>query len=306
MSSFHSKPKPARVSLPTRRRMLLSVIAAGGIRLGATEPKPATPAYNNMTDEQEISVGRDIAKSLEKDDKLKFIDEPGIHSYFNGEFQKIAKTSRRPNMPYSIKIVDTKSVNAFALPGGFVYLYRGLIESSGNECEVMGALAHEIGHVVGRHGANSLCRAKAADSLLSEASRVLLGDEGPAHILEQLGGPVAALALLKYDRQQELEADLLGFYNVQRAGWSPKGMVNMFKRFDDSSTPIDSVMNFTSDHPTPAEREDQILSEMKQSPPAENLKVDSDGFRQALAALKKLPPPPAKTSLNLREFSKQG
>lgn len=294
------------LSCPTRRHVLVSLIAAGGLGLRADEPKPAVPSYNNLSDEQEISLGREIANSLEKERKLKFIEQDGIHSYFNSAFQKVAKASRRSNIPYSIKIVDTKAVNAFALPGGFVYLYRGLIESSGNECEVMGALAHEVGHVVGHHGANALCRARAADSLLSEASRVFLGSEGPAHLLEQLGGPVAALALLKYDRQQELEADLLGFYNIQRAGWSPKGMVSLFKRFDDSSTPLDSLLSFTSDHPTPAERENQIVEEMKICRVPGDLAVDSDGFRQIQAEVKRLPPPPSNSSQNPRRYEPEG
>lgn len=287
---------PPHAPRASRRKLVLSFLALPAIRLYASEPKPEVPAYNNMSDAQEVALGREIAKSLEKDQKLKLIENHDIHSYFNEGLQKIAKSSRRPQIQYSLKIVDTTSVNAFALPGGFVYLYRGLIQACENENEVVGALAHEVGHVAARHGANALCRATAADSLFSEASRVLLGTEEPAHILEQLGGPVAALALLKYDRQQELEADLLGFYNIQRAGWDPNGMLRLFKRFDDSTTPVDTVLNFASDHPTPAEREDQIVAEMKECRVPANLTVTSLRFKEMRAKVEALPPPPKKTS----------
>ncbi len=282
-------------SSTTRRRALLSMLGLSAVRLNAEEPKPVAPAYNNMTDEQEISLGRETAKGIEKDMKPKIIELPRVQDYIEQAFQKVVRTCRRSNLPYSIKIVDTKDVNAFALPGGFVYLNRGLMQWSHTESEMMGALAHEVGHVVGRHGANAVCRAKSADSLLSEASRILLGDDTPARLLEQLGGPVAMLALLKYSREQELEADLLGFYNLQRAGWSPNGLISLFKRFDDSSSGVDSVLTIASDHPAPAEREEQITSEMRRFPPAGELLTDSDGFKQMQEELKKLPPPP-KTS----------
>jgi beta-barrel assembly-enhancing protease len=283
----------------SRRKLLASLLAVPAIKLHGSEPKPDVPAYNNMSDDQEVSLGRDIAKSLEKDRKFRFIESPDIHSHFNDAFQKIAESSRRPNMPYSLKIVDTKTDNAFALPGGFVYLFRGLIESCENENEVMAALAHEVGHVAAHHAANALCRAKAADSLFSEASRVLLGGEEPAHILEQIGGPIAALALLKYDRNQELEADLLGFYNIQRAGWHPNGMLRLFKRFDDSTTLVETVLNFASDHPTPAYREQQIVQEMKECRVPDNLAVTSSRFREVQAKVKALPPPRTNTSQRL-------
>ncbi len=279
----------------TRRNALLSMLGIAALPLAADEPKPVIPAYNTMSDEQEISLGRETAKGIEKDLKLKIIEIPSLQDYVHHVFHKVAETSRRPHLPYSIKIVDTADVNAFALPGGFVYLNRGLMQWAHSEAEMMGALAHEVGHVVGHHGANAFSRARSTDSLLSEASRMLLGDETPARILEQLGGPVAALALLKYSRDQELEADLLGFYNMQRAGWNPNALVSLFKRFDDSEGGAGSILTLASDHPAPAEREEQIKSEMRSFPPADNLITDSGGFRSMQEHLSKLPPPPRRS-----------
>jgi predicted Zn-dependent protease len=271
------------------------MLGLAALPLAADEPRPVTPAYNTMTDAQEISLGRDIAKEIEKQQKLKFIEHHGLHDYVNQVFEKVVKTSRRPNLPYSIKIVDTTDLNAFSLPGGFVYLNRALMEFAQNEAEMMGVLAHEVGHVVGRHAANNVCRENTAGSLVSEASRVLFGDDAPAQLAKQIGSPVVALALLKYSRDQESEADLLGFYNMQRAGWDPHGMTTFFKRIDDSPEELQSVLSLGSDHPASAERAEQIASEMRQFPPAEHLILNSEGFRSMQAELKKLPPAPKPT-----------
>jgi predicted Zn-dependent protease len=276
----------------SRRRFLLAALGAAGAARGrAEEPKVVIPEYNKISDENEIKLGREAAEGIEKEQKLSFIELPRVQEYVHGIFQKIVKTSRRPNLPYSIKIVDTKEINAFALPGGFVYLNRGLIEWSRNESEMVSVLSHEVGHVVGRHGANAVARAASAQSLLTEFSRVILGDDAPAKILMQIGGPMALLALLKYSRTQELEADLFGFYNLQRAGWSPQGMIDLFKHFGEKAGPADGLLTILGTHPAPAERESQAVEEMKKFPPAPNLVRDSEGFKACQAEVKRLPPP---------------
>ena len=102
-----------------------------------------------------------------------------------------------------------------------------------------------------------------ADSLVSEASRILLGDDMPARMLKQVGGPVAFLALMKYSRKAEIEADLLAYYHVQRGGWNPSGMVDLFAHLGERPPNLtDAFGSFASSHPTPAEREAQIKAEM--------------------------------------------
>lgn len=282
----------------TRRGAFRSALALAAWPLFADEPKPVKPSYNTMSDEDEISLGRDLSKEMEKREKMKFIESRSLHTYADGILQKVAETSRRPNIPYSLKIVDTTAVNACALPGGFVYLNRGLMEWSHNEAEMVSVLAHEIGHVAGHHGANNICREKSADSLISEASRILLGDEAPGKIIEQLGGPVAVLAMLRYDRYQESEADLLGCYNMQRAGWNPESMVTLFKRLSDRAGGFDSILVVTSDHPASSERAERISEELKQYPPPGKLVTSNAAFDSMQAELKKLPPAPKPSQLS--------
>ncbi len=264
------------------------------LAVSAEEPKIVVPAYNTMTDQQEVALGKEAAAGIEKERKLTFVAVPLVQEYVETLGQKLATTSRRAGIPYSFKVVDTMDVNAFALPGGFVYVNRGLIEWARSESELTAVLGHEIGHVVGRHGANNVSRMTTADSLVSEASRILLGDDMPARVLKQVGGPVAFLAIMKYSRTAELEADLLAYYHVQRGGWNPSGMVDLFAHLGErASTLADTFGSFASSHPAPSEREAQIKAEMTKFPPKTGLARSSDAFAAAQAELKKLPRPRA-------------
>jgi len=285
----------------SRRNFLAASLGlAGSARAFAEEPRVEVPPYNKLTDQQEIKLGRDAAAGIEKEKNLYFVEHSGVHGYVEDMFHKITRTCRRPNLPYSIRIVDTKEINAFALPGGFVYLNRGLMEWAHSESELAATLSHEVGHVVGRHGANAVSRATTLDSILTEASNVVFGGDFAARLLEQVGGPVALLAMLKFSREQELEADLFGFYNMQRAGWNPSGMVELFRRFGEQESILDPLFTITSDHPASSERQSQIVSEMRSYPPRAGLSSDSEAFRKAQAELKKLPPPRMKSKLSDR------
>jgi len=264
---------------------------ACAVRALAEEPKPEIPPYNKMSDADEIKLGKEAAAGIEKEENLKFVEHGGVRDYVQGMFHKIVKESRRPNLPYSIKIVDTKEINAFALPGGFVYLNRGLLEWAHSEGELAATLSHEVGHVVGHHGANNISRESTSDSLLSEASQVLFGDDLPARLLKQAGGPVIFLTNMKFSREEESQADLLGYYNMQRAGWDPKGMVNLFQHFMEQESAFDPLFTITASHPPSSERKAQIEAEMKQFPPRSGLTLDGDSFHKAQAVLKTLPPP---------------
>lgn len=277
--------------LSRRNFLTASVGLAGAVQALAEEPRVEIPPYNKLTDEQEIKLGRETADGIEKEKNLRFVDNRAVRSYVEDMFHKIAKNSRRPNLPYSIRVIDTGEINAFALPGGFVYVNRGLMEWARSESELAATLSHEVGHVAGRHGANSISRVSTVDSLLTEASHVLFGDDLPARLLEQAGGPVAFLAMMKYSRDQELEADLFGYYNMQRAGWDPNGMVELFRHFGEQSSLLDPLFTITSSHPASSERERQITEEMARFPARPGLSHDNENFKRIQAQLKKLPPP---------------
>jgi predicted Zn-dependent protease len=276
-------------NLSRRNFWPVSLGLACAVRAFAEEPKPEIPVYNQMSDADEVRLGREIANAFEKDKK--FVEVGSMQDYIEDMFHKIARTSQRPKLPYSIRIVDTREVNAMSLPGGFVYLYRGLVEFAGSEAEIAATLSHEVGHVVGRHVANNISREATADSILTEASKVLFGDDVPARLLKQAGGPVLFLAQMKFSREDELQADLLGYYNMQRAGWDARGMTEILGHLAELEGSSNPLLTITATHPAAAERKERIEEEMKQFPPRSGLKHDSDSFHKVQAALKKLPPP---------------
>src|SRR5579863_10114617 len=128
----------------SRRTFLATFCAAGAVRAFADEPRIEVPIYNRMSDEQEVALGRETARGIEKEKNLRFVENGNFRDYVDDLFHKIVRTCRRPNLPYSIKIVDTREINAFALPGGFVYLNRGLIEWARTESELSATLSHEV------------------------------------------------------------------------------------------------------------------------------------------------------------------
>jgi len=262
-----------------------------GLGVTADEPTIVTPAYNTLTDQQEVDLGREFAAELEKREGLRFITAPRVQAYVEGLVQRIAKASRRPTLPYSVKVVDSPVFNAFALPGGLLYVQRGLVEQVSTESELVGVLGHEINHVVGRHGANNFARYVSGSAILREMSNRTVGTAGPAAIAEAVGITVVKPLLLKYSREDELQADLLGYYNIQRAGWNPASMRTTFERLEKerpAAGGVDELLNILGSHPTPRERKAQVDKELAIAPPQADLLDDSAEFRAVKAELKTL------------------
>jgi predicted Zn-dependent protease len=151
--------------------------------------------------------------------------EPVIGGYIASVGNLLARTSETPNTKFTFTVLDTPIVNAFALPGGYVYVTRGLLALADNEAEVAGVLAHEIGHVTARHSAERYGQTVAAN-VFGLGLGLLLG-RGPA---TDLYGAVAGVALRSYSREQEYESDLLGVRYMARAGYDPGAMASFLGR----------------------------------------------------------------------------
>ena len=217
-----------------------------------------------------------------------------IGSYLNGIVHKLGDASQRPRWPYYIKVVNSADVNASAIPGGFLYVQRGLLDFVTDENEMVGALAHEIGHVVARHTTNHLMLEFMARNLYEMVKRnILLNNDVIANIIEQLGGPVILLAQLQYSRANESEADMLGFYEMYRAGWHPNGLLKFFTRLreqEGSRSPVDVML---SDHPDTAERADAIRRELETVHITSPMREQTIQFRALKTALRLMTPAPA-------------
>jgi predicted Zn-dependent protease len=186
-----------------------------------------------MSPEQERQVGAQQHSRLVEEMGGLYPD-PALQAYVADVGAKLVRVSETPDVPYTFTIVDTDDVNAFALPGGYVHVTRGLLALANSEAELAGVLAHEIGHVVARHAAERYSRSVAAG----------LGTDGLGAIAEASGlpegvGDLGALGsqayLQSYSRDQELEADMLGIRYLAQAGYKPDAMANFLANLDNDS-----------------------------------------------------------------------
>jgi predicted Zn-dependent protease len=180
-----------------------------------------------------------------------------LHDYTNGIGQKIAKSSSRPNMPYRFQVVNSTIPNAFALPNAAISVTHGLLATMTNEAQLGAVLAHEIGHIEGRHSLKEL-EANLGTSLLAEGlagSLAVIGgkkiDKGKAEAVGALVGGSKQLIDMGYSRQNETEADALGLKGMVKAGYNPLGMVQVMQMFQqmEGSGEKDIVSKYMSSHP---------------------------------------------------------
>jgi predicted Zn-dependent protease len=270
--------------------VLLVVVAVGLLAARAEEPKAVRPVYNSFSDEEEMAMGSKAAAQTEK--QLRILEDKLLETYLDHVGQKLAQASRRPQLQYHFKVVDKSSVNAFSLPGGYVYVNRGLLDFVENESELAGVLGHEIGHVVAYHSMNDVARRMLVDRLMYEGKRAgFLNDQQVQDVLQRYGGPILLFVDRKFSREEESEADLLGLYNTLRAGWDPEGLVSFLTRLRKFSANPDLVQSLLLKHPLPLERVQALRNELQQHPPSGDLRKDSFLFTGARMRLKSLSPP---------------
>ncbi|HEX8503456.1 MAG TPA: M48 family metallopeptidase [Pyrinomonadaceae bacterium] len=175
--------------------------------------------------DKEVSLGRQL--SAEVDRQAKFIDDPVITEYINRVGQNVVLHSDA-RLPFTIKVIDSDEVNAFALPGGFFYVNKGLILAADNEAEVAGVMAHEIAHVTARHAMENQAKGMLAEIGLLAGS-IFLGGLG-GMLINQGAQFGALLGFMKFSRSAESEADLLGVQYLWAAGYDPNAMSTMFEK----------------------------------------------------------------------------
>lgn len=174
--------------------------------------------------DREMAIGRQLAAQVDRESR--FVTDPLITEYVNRVAQNIVLHSDA-KVPFIIKVIDSNDVNAFALPGGFLYVNRGLLEAAENEAEVAGVLAHEIAHVTARHGIEQASKGE----LINYASipLIFLGGLG-GYIVQQVAGLAVPLTFLKFSRGAEKEADRLGAQYMWAAGYDPNALITFFEK----------------------------------------------------------------------------
>ena len=249
-----------------------------------------------LSEAEEIEVGRTAAAEIEKG--LQFLGDDVITSYISDLGQSLAARSQRSALTYQFKVVDSAEINAFALPGGFIYVNRGLIEAAENEDELAGVLGHEIAHVVARHGAEQVQRAAYANLGLSVLGAIL-GDGAGARLGQVAAEMATAGTFMRFTRDAEREADRLGAENVAAAGHDPRGMITFLEKLDAlRDGQANAVERFFSSHPQPDERIANIqdlLSSLEGRggvSASRDAGVGRESFDRVARHLATLPPPP--------------
>ncbi len=208
-----------------------------------------------------IGEGREIAMGREADQQISAsmgaYDDPELQAYLTQLGNRLAARSERPNLPWSFKLVDDPIVNAFALPGGFIYITRGIMAHFDSEAQLAAVVGHEIGHVTGRHSVEQLSRAQLAQVGLAVGTVF-----GPEQLQGVLGAAGAGLGLLflKFGRDDERQADDLGLRYMDRGGYDPREMPGVFAMLGRVSAASGGgrVPEWLSTHPNPENREGRI------------------------------------------------
>jgi predicted Zn-dependent protease len=228
--------------------MLLAAVIVWGC---ATNPATGQRQIILMSEQEEIQLGRQSDAEVRQ--QMGLYQDPALQQYIRGIGARLARQAHRPNLPWTFAVVDEPAVNAFALPGGFVYITRGILPFLRNEAELAAVMGHEVGHVDARHSAQQYSTQTLAGGGLAVLG-IFVPQTRPAQGLASAG---LNAMFLKFSREDELQADQLGVGYASKAGWDPQGMPGLLgtlARLDSATGSSRGVPNWALTHPPAADR----------------------------------------------------
>jgi predicted Zn-dependent protease len=245
-----------------------------------------------VSQQEEVQIGQQTAAQVNA--QLPMLRDAAIDSYVNSLGRSLASRTSRSDLNWQFAVVNTDVINAFALPGGFVYVNRGVLSRASNESELAGVLAHEIEHVVQRHSVKQMEQVQQANvgvGLVCILTRVCENQAAQAAI--QVGG---SAYFAKNSREDEVQADEGGFQTLARAGINPRGMLTFFQKLlaEEGSGGSGGVNAWFADHPGTQDRIADIQRMLDAVPAAQlsSLRSDSPQFQQMKRRVAQLPPAP--------------
>lgn len=234
--------------------------------------------------EKEVALGRQLALRVEQEAKL--VEDPIITEYVNRVGQNVVLHSDA-KIPFTIKVIDSDEVNAFALPGGFFFVNKGLILAADNEAELAGVMAHEIAHVAARHAMEN--QGKGTLINYGALAGIIFGGPIVSTILQNGGGLLAGLAGLKFSRGAEMEADNLGVQYLYASGYDPTSMSTMFEKLASrNKKKPGSLSKIFASHPQSIDRRDTSLALVSRFAEKEEYVISTSEFQRVKRHLLKI------------------
>jgi beta-barrel assembly-enhancing protease len=255
---------------------------------GCAVNKTDIQGFNLVSIAEEKQLGDQFAVEIEK--QYRVVNDPELQGYVERVGKRLLTGARSVEFPYTFKVVQDDSINAFAIPGGHTYVNTGLIKSADSETELAAVMAHEINHVVARHGTRQMTQQYGYSLVI----QLVLGQN--PNLMAQLATELFGQAgMMSYSRSMEAQADYLGVETMYKAGYNPEGMVTFFTKLDSQSSKNSGQMaRFFSSHPLTSERIQEVRTEIGQLPPKSWPAADSAEFNRIKAKVGKLAPLPAK------------
>lgn len=247
------------------RNVLLAAILSVAMAPGCAARKPGEPlrpGFNLYSREQDVQLGREASAQIRK--QVRVVENRQLQNYISQLGQTLASQPEAGGYPYEFTLIHDDSINAFALPGGPIYVHTGLVRAADNEAQLVGVLAHEIAHVALRHGTSQASKAVLIQ-LPAAAAGAAVGQGSILAQLTQLGiGLGANSVLLKYSRDAENQADALGARLMAKARYNPIEMARFFEKLEASGG--SRAPQFLSSHPKPGNRVKNVEAEVRTIP----------------------------------------
>jgi len=249
---------------------------------------PLRPGFNLFSREQDAQLGQEASQEVRQ--QYQEVRDPFLQGYIRrvGDRLASAREARQSGFPFTFTLLNVSQVNAFALPGGPMFIFTGLIKNTDNEAQLAGVMAHEMSHVILRHGTHEATKARGVE-LLAALGGAVAGNGSMLGRLTNLGlGLGANSFILRFSREAESEADALGSHLMAEAGYNPIELARFFEKLSGSGR---QGIQFFSDHPNPGNRERAIEEEIR-TLPRQDYGFETNDFARAKAAVNALPPPP--------------
>ena len=242
-----------------------------------------------LSPQQEIVIGRQSAPEMAAQHGNLYPDR-ALQDYVDFVGNKVVQSSAAKDSPYPFEfhlLRDPQTVNAFALPGGQVFITAALMSRLNSEAQLAGVLGHEVGHVIGRHGAEHLAKQQLGSALVNAVGIAASDDPRNARQAAILASAVNQMVNLKYGREDELESDRLGFQFMTEAGYNPKGIVELMEILNSARGSAGEQPDFFSTHPNPANRIEKLISIIETEYPngvPRDLEEGTDRFAQIVSS----------------------